>query len=264
MGLRMALPRRLVSLTCSNTEIVAALGCGDRLVGVDDYSDWPEEVVRNLPRVGPDLGVDVEAVARLEPDLVLASLSVPGHEKVVQALSDAALPFIAPAPESLADVFEDLRTIGRRLGVAERAEALVEEMRDRLVPVEPPEGGRPAVAVQWWPKPAILAGGRSWVDDLIRLAGGRNALSEACASRPLEPEELAALEPAAIVLSWCGVEPGKIRPEVVRDDRRLAATPAVRDGRVAIVPEAFLGRPGPRLVEGYRRLRDLIRSEPVG
>lgn len=257
-------PRRLVSLTCSNTEIVAALGCGDRLVGVDDYSDWPEEVVRGLPRVGPDLGVDVEAVARLEPDLVLASLTVPGHERVVEALSDAGLPFIAPSPESLADVFEDVRAIGRRLGVAERAEEVVRGMAARLVPVEPPASGRPAIAVQWWPKPAIVAGGRSWVEQLIELAGGRNALAEDCASRPLEPEELAALDPDAIVLSWCGVEAAKIRPEVVREDERLTGTPAVRDGRVSVVPEAFLGRPGPRLVEGYERLCRIVRGEPVG
>lgn len=260
----MPVPRRLVSLTCSNTEIVAALGCGDRLVGVDDFSDWPEEVVRALPRVGPDLDVDVEAVARLEPDLVLASLTVPGHEKVVEALSDAGLPFIAPAPESLPDVFEDVRAIGRRLGAAAKAEELVARMAERLVPVDPPAAGRPAVAVQWWPRPVILAGGRSWVDDLIELAGGRNALAEDCPSRPLEAEELADLEPDAIVLSWCGVDPGKIRPAVVEGDARLAETPAVRDGRVAVVPEAFLGRPGPRLVEGYERLCRLVRGETVG
>jgi iron complex transport system substrate-binding protein len=260
----MPFPRRLVSLTCSNTEIVAALGCGDRLVGVDDYSDHPEELVRGLPRVGPDLGIDVEAVRRLRPDLVLASLTVPGHERVVDAIAAAGLPFIAPSPESLADVFEDVRSIGRRLGVEERAEEVAAAMAARLAPLDPPQRGRPSVAVQWWPKPAILAGRRSWVDDLIELAGGRNAVRDAVASRSLEPDELAALAPEAIVLSWCGIEPGKVRPEVVRADRRLAATPAVRDGRVAVVPEAFLGRPGPRLVEGYRLLCDIVREEPLG
>lgn len=264
MGPDMPVPRRLVSLTCSNTEIVAALGCGDRLVGVDDYSDWPPEVVAGLPRVGPDLGIDVAAVARLEPDLVLASLTVPGHERVVAALADAGLPFIAPGPESLADVLEDVRAIGRRLGVAERAAELVEELSAALVPVEPPPGGRPAVAVEWWPRPAILAGERSWVADLVELAGGRNALAEPCLSRPLEPGELAALAPDAIVLSWCGVAPEKVRPEVVREDPALTATPAVRDGRVTAVPEAFLGRPGPRLVEGYRRLVAVVRGAPLG
>lgn len=63
---------RIVSHTCSNTEIVCALGCADMLVGVDDHSDYPVEVVRDLPRIGPDLVVNVERVKRLDPDLVLS------------------------------------------------------------------------------------------------------------------------------------------------------------------------------------------------
>ena len=83
---------RVVSHTCSNTEIVCALGCAEMLVGVDDHSDYPVEVVSKLPRIGPDLGVDVERVKRLEPDLVLTSLTVPGHEKVIEALSATRTP----------------------------------------------------------------------------------------------------------------------------------------------------------------------------
>ncbi len=77
---------RIVSLTCSNTEIVCALGCAEWLVGVDNHSDYPSEVVSKLPRVGPDLGVRIADVAALEPDWVLASLTVPGHEKVIEGL----------------------------------------------------------------------------------------------------------------------------------------------------------------------------------
>ena len=83
---------RLVSLTCSNTEIVCALGRQDWLVGVDDHSDFPAEVVASLPRVGKDLNVDPERVAALKPDLVLASLTVPGHDKVVASLQALNLP----------------------------------------------------------------------------------------------------------------------------------------------------------------------------
>ena len=74
---------RVVSLTCSNTEIACALGCAGYLVGVDDHSDYPVDIVTKLPRVGPDLGIDVARVAALRPDLVLASLVAPvlGHCK---------------------------------------------------------------------------------------------------------------------------------------------------------------------------------------
>jgi len=135
---------RIVSLACSNTEIVHALGCGHLLVGVDDHSDWPPRLVDPLPKVGPDLDIDVEAVAGLDPDLVLATLTVPGHEKVVAELEDAGLPFIAPEPVSIPDVYRDVRQIAGLLGVEERGEALVAEMREELgdgIPVEAGAGG---------------------------------------------------------------------------------------------------------------------------
>jgi iron complex transport system substrate-binding protein len=77
---------RIVSHTCSNTEIVCALGCGDRLVGVDADSDHPPEAVARLPKLGRDLELDVAAVRALRPDLVLTSQTVPGHERTVAAL----------------------------------------------------------------------------------------------------------------------------------------------------------------------------------
>ena len=80
---------KIASLTCSNTEIVCALGRADWLVGVDNHSDHPADILSGLPRLGPDLGIDVEKLASLAPDLVLASLTVPGHEKVVEAVAAA-------------------------------------------------------------------------------------------------------------------------------------------------------------------------------
>src|SRR5690554_6277861 len=96
---------RIVSTVCSNTEIVCALGAADLLVGVDDHSDFPAEVVAKLPRVGPDLTVDPEKIRALEPDLVLASLTVPGHEKVIASVEAAGLPYRAFQPFTIEDVF---------------------------------------------------------------------------------------------------------------------------------------------------------------
>ena len=120
---------RIVSLACSNTEIVHALGCAHLLVGVDEHSDWPESVVGPLPKLGPDLKPDLDAVQALKPDLVLATLTVPGHEQVVEQLEARGLPFIAPEPVSLDDVYRDIIDIAQRLGVEPRGHALVQQMR---------------------------------------------------------------------------------------------------------------------------------------
>lgn len=275
---------RIVSLACSNTEIVCALGCEHLLVGVDDHSDYPPAVVDPLPKVGPDLEIDVDRVAALEPDLVLATLTVPGHEKVVERLEAAGLPYIAPEPVSLEDVYRDIRDIGSRLGVPERAEALVAEMRAEFgtssgagasdhpeVRTEndptraEDEGHRPTILIQWWPKPVITPGKQSWATDVIEAAGGRAVLAgENLKSRPMTDEEVAERSPDAVVLSWCGVHPSKYRPDVVLRNEAWADLPFVRDGRVFCIGEPYLGRPGPRLVEGVRRMRQVVRELQTG
>jgi iron complex transport system substrate-binding protein len=251
---------RVVSLTCSNTEIVCALGCAEQLVAVDDHSDYPRDVVTKLPRVGPDLGIDVARVAALRPDLVLASLTVPGHERVTTQLEAARLPFIAPEPVSLEDVYDDIAQIAARLGVLPRGAELVASMRQAM-PALTPASGAPRLLVEWWPKPVIVPGRRSWVHDLILLAGGENPLGErAVKSTPITDDEARAAAPDAIIISWCGVRLEKYRPQIVYRRPAWQQIPALVAKRVFAVPEAFLGRPGPRLVDGYRALREIVQS----
>lgn len=250
---------RIASLTCSNTEIVCALGAADLLVAVDDHSDHPAEVVARLPRVGPDLGIDVAKLQALRPDLVLASLTVPGHERVVAALEAAGLPFIAPAPTRLEHVYRDVREIGERIGYAAQAEALAHELEQELGVTTSPSG--PRLLVEWWPKPVIVPGRDSWASDLIERAGGTSVLAhERVKSRPITDDEARALNPDAIVIAWCGVPFDKYRPEVVYRRAAWQEITALRKRQVYCVSEAYLGRPGPRLVEGLRSLRAIVQA----
>lgn len=252
-------PTRVVSTVCSNTEIVHALGCSHLLVGVDDHSDWPPEVVGPLPRVGPELGVDAERVARLEPDLVLASLSVPGHERVVDSLSRRGLPCVVTDPIGLEDVFTDILHIAALLGVPSRGERLVAELRGELSRLARPAQGGPRVLVEWWPKPVIAPGRQSWVTQMIALAGGENPLTARdVRSAPLTDSEVVALDPDAVVIAWCGVPFRRYRPEVVRRRQGWSGLRCVGPGRIHAISEEFLGRPGPRLVEGVRQLRSVV------
>lgn len=252
--------RRVVALTCSNTEIVCALGCADRLVAVDNHSDFPVEVVRALPRVGPDLGIDVQRVAAQAPDLVLASLTVPGHERVIENLERQKLPFVALEPRTLADVYANILQIAGLLGVPERGRALVADMQRELSPA-PAAPHRPRLLVEWWPKPVIVPGRDSWVNQLLAVAGAENPLADrAVKSAPLTDEDAAALGPDASVISWCGVRLEKYRPDVVLRRPAWQALELVKRRRVFPISEAWLGRPGPRLVDGARALREVVRA----
>ena len=250
---------RIVSHSCSNTEIVAALGCGDQIVGVDDHSDYPADVVARASRVGPDLHVDVARVAACRPDLVLYSDTIPRHDKALAELRAAGLPVEVVAPRSVDEVVASVLRIAELLGVPDRGRALADELRAGIGG-DPPLSWSPKVLVEWWPKPSIAAGRRSWVHDLVVAAGARNALDEDVASRPLGDDEAARLAPDLIVIAWCGVPLRKYRTELVLNRPTWSDVPAVRERAVVPITEAWLGRPGPRLVHGYRALRQALEA----
>ncbi len=253
---------RLVSLTCSNTEIVWALGCLDRLVGVDSNSDFPAQV-RGLPRVGPDLQIDLNQVEALKPDLVLASLSVPGMERVVEGLEKRAIPHLVLDPQTLQDVYDDIERVARRLGVERQGRYVVRAMQQQIAQARgtlPHWVRPPRVMVEWWPRPMIAAGRDSWVTQMLAALGAENAFAHLpVRSRPLTPADVEEAQPDAIVVSWCGAK--KLRPEVVLG--RELDVPALRHRQVFALEEAYLGRPGPRLAEGVKRLAERLRNVPV-
>lgn len=249
---------RVVSHTCSNTEIVCALGAAETLIACDSDSDYPPAIVSGLVQLGRDLELDVDAALALKPDLVLTSLTVPGHERIVDAFTAAGLPCIVCNPQNLADVFGDIRRIAGALGISARGEQLIDEMQTAMPP-QPRGASAPRVLVEWWPKPVIGAARRSWIQDLIERAGGCNALGEIDAQTATLPVDAPpALGIDIVAMSWCGVKLDKYRAEQVYKRAHWQDTRAVRERRVVAISEEFLGRPGPRLVEGYRQLRAAI------
>lgn len=252
---------RVVAHTCSNTEIVCALGCADFLVGVDADSDHPPEIVAPLPKLGRDLTLDVAQVRALKPDLVLSSHTLPGHEVLTAALDAAGLRTLICAPHSLEDVYADIQRIADVLEVSARGAALVKRMREQMPPLHPAR--RPRVHVEWWPKPVIAPARRSWVQDLITLAGGDNAYGDAdTISVQVDAVRAQQAAPELIVMAWCGVPEKNYRAEVVARREGWQDLPAVRAQRIVPITEAWLGRPGPRLVEGYRALCSALQSIP--
>lgn len=253
---------RVFSHTCSNTEIVAALGAADCLIGCDDDSDFPVDVVGRLPKLGRDLDLRVDEVIAMRPDLMLTSLTVPGHERIVDAINAAGIATLVCDPLSLADIYSDIRRIAAALGIADRGAQLIAGMQAAMPQVEP--AVRPNVLIEWWPKPVIAPTRQAWATDLIELAGGRNPWRHIDGkSAPLSDEQIMASPPDVIAMSWCGVKVANYRADVVSRRPGWAEVPAVRDSRIVAISEEFLGRPGPRVVEGYRQLRAAIDAARV-
>ena len=245
---------RIVTHTCSNTEIVCALGAGSELVGVDNHSDYPPDVVSLLPKIGPDLDIDIEQIIALKPDLVITSLTVPGHERCVEKIRHSGLPFLVTQPLSLNDVMTDIIRIGEAIGRGPEASALFSTFEARLNRPAPIESPLP-MCIEWWPKPVIVPGQYSWTNEMLRLAGASNPFADiASESFELTPEMACEARIEGIIISWCGVQENKYRPHIVTRRPGWENVPAIRHHHIFPISEAWLGRPGPRLLAGIDRL----------
>lgn len=257
-------PRRIVSLCPSNTEILEALGLLPYVVGVDDWSDWPA-AVRALPRVGPDLQVDLDRVEALQPDLILASLSVPGMERNVAGLQERGLPHLVLDPHGIEDLWENIRTVGHVCGVEAAAHRVVGALQSRVHRVrEATLRARrcPTLYWEWWPKPLFSPGRRNWLTAVSELAGCRSITAgiDADTARP-SYEQVRDADPDWILLVWTGVAREKVRPEVLLRRSGWSEMRAIREDRVRILEEGLFCRPSPRLIDGLEHLARLAHPE---
>ncbi len=253
-GRRVELPapaRRIVSLAPHATEILFAVGAGERLVAVMGHSDHPA-AARDLPRLGSHAGLELERLLALQPDLVVAWGSGNGR-RALASLEALGLAVFVSEPRSLEAVASGLERLGRLAGTAEEGRQAAAQFRRRWRALEERYAGRPELAVfyQVWGDPLITVNGEHLISRLIRLCGGRNVFADAPTLAPrVSLEAVLAARPEVIV---AGTAQGAA-------DAALAAwrdwpeLPAVARGDLHALPADLLNRPGPRVMEGAERL----------
>jgi iron complex transport system substrate-binding protein len=240
----------VVALAPNLTEIAFAVGAGDRLVAVSDFSDFPPEA-RKLPRVG-GLDASAEAIVALHPDLVLASRD--GNPRgAVQALEAAGVPVLAVSGESLDAVLAGIRQVGERLGRGDRARRLVEELSRRRGEVRRRVAGRPrpAALLLVWPDPPQAAGAGTFLSDVLEEAGARN-LALGRGGWPVLSAEFLATAPVDVLVL---PDSPDARPafEKARASGVLSRG-AAATARILRVPDDELSRPGPRVFAALETL----------
>jgi iron complex transport system substrate-binding protein len=250
-------PSRVVTLAPNLTEIVFALGAGDTLVGVSEYSDYPE-AARAIPRVG-GLEVDPERVAALSPDLVLAIAEGQGRA-AVGALEAAGVPVGVVPSGSLDAVLEAIGIVGTRLGRVEEAKALAASLEAKREKVRRrPDGAaarRPRGLLLVWPDPPQAAGGGTFLDDVLTEAGAENAAGNLRGWPMLSKEYLATADIDVLVIP----DSAETRPAYAKafESGPLSRGPVAR-AKVVRLDEAALTRPGPRVFDALDRLSQDLR-----
>lgn len=261
-------PKRIVSLAPSNTEILFALGLGNRVVGVTDYCNYPPEVVKlkkegKIVSVGGFSTINVEKVVALKPDLVVAAYG--NGLGNIEAIKRFGIPVICFNPKSLEDVMRDIWILGVVTGEKQNATKLIQFMKERIAYVEKIVSRaktKPKVVHILWNDPIWVSGRGTFVDELIRLAGGVNAVKKK-GWTVISIEELIRLNPDVIIVnSGNGMGKGKnMLYEWIMHDERLREIKAVRDGRVYVINADIVSRPSYRLVYALEEFARFIHPE---
>jgi iron complex transport system substrate-binding protein len=242
---------RIVSLTPSATEVVAALGATALLVGVDDYSRFPPEVGK-LPKVGSFLQPNLEAIVRLHPTLVIVD---DVHGPTAQGLADAHVATVECPMHALGDVRTALRTVGARLDRAREADAQIAAIDAALAAArahQPAHHPRVLAIIDREAGGlgnATAAGPGSWLDDLLAAAGGDNVLAASPARYPKVSLETLLRSAPDVIIDVSGQDPKAWQDLDV---------PAVKAGRVVALPQELFGGPTPRVAQAVAQLGKVL------
>lgn len=246
-------PQRIVPIFASNVEIVASLGLAARIVGIESYTRYPPEVLdRSL--VGGRLGFSVDAVAALQPDLVVVTPSRQAANQLIDPMERIGVPIMVLLQRSVPEILDNVRLMGRVAGVPERGEEVAAYFQARLDAVQRRIEGQPrprAVMITGRLGNGLMLVARegTYTGDAIKLAGGRFALQGIASLAQVSPEAILNADPD--VLLWAGSE---------RDLKALIAEPgwsemrAVKSGRAHAVSRVELLIPGPRTIDGIEHL----------
>ena len=250
-------PRRIVSLTPAATEILFAIGAGDRVVAkVEDITPWPPDA-DDLPVVATFQGVEVERIVDIDPDLVIAGGVGFTDPEAVAQLRRLQIPVIVVYADSTDGAFRDIELIGDAVGEGPAARDLTASMRAAFDQVEAATAGLPKPRVFYeidaTSKIYTPAEGSVYAE-MLNLAGSEPLLTDR--SYEISLEEIVAFDPEIILLGSPFAT-----PEQVGDRPGWGGIAAVRNGKIVPVNDTIITRPGPRLVDGLRALARAIHPD---
>jgi iron complex transport system substrate-binding protein len=255
-----ASPQRIISVAPNVTEILFALGLGDRLAGVSSYCQFPPEALKKA-KIGGYINPSLEKIVALRPDLVIG-IAEGDLKTFVDKLAKLKIPVYITNPKNVAEVITSIQGIGEVTDSVASAKRLTQAMQERIQAIRSKVQGRPHPRVLHVLnfEPLISAGKGTFVDDLIRLGGGRNIAEAAQGKYPrFSLEEVLAVDPEVILLS--SMRSDDPLTEQRQWWERWKIISAVRQGRIHVLNSDLIHRPSPRIVDGLEQVARAIHPE---
>jgi iron complex transport system substrate-binding protein len=264
LGRQVAIPapvKRIVSIAPSITEALFAIGAGPQVVGDTKYCNYPPEADA-LPKIGgftPDT-ISVESIVALSPDLVIGGSKV--QAPVAEALAKLKIPALIFDPKTFEEVYSNIEQLGALTGRADAAGAVVANMRARVAAVQQrvakiPTDKRPTIFYEVFDAPLMTAGPSTFIGQMIGLAGATSIFADTSEEYPqVSAEAIVTRDPAVIV--GPSSHGDKLTPAQVAARPGWEKIRAVRDGRIYLLNEDIVSRPGPRLADALEALADAL------
>jgi len=255
-------PERIISLAPSNTEILFCLGLGDKVVGVTNFCDYPEEV-KAIQKIGDYSEPNMEQIIALEPDLVLATAF---QEEQVKQMEKLNIPTLVIEPATIDEMLdESIYLVGKAAGAEEKASEVRESLKERVSDVlsktnNISESERPIVFYELYPSPIMTAGPGTFIDEIIWMAGGLNLAHDAESSYPEYSQEMIiAKNPDIILYSHHGT--AKDNPEQIINRPGWQNVKAIKNGKVFYIDGNIIQRTTPRLIDALEQIAKIIHPE---
>jgi iron complex transport system substrate-binding protein len=261
-GRRVQIPQevdRVVSLAPNLTEIVFALGNGNRLIGDTDFCDYPPEAAQK-PHVGGPVNPSLEQIVALMPDVVLAT-SI-NRRETISALDRIGLPVFVTDPHSVDEMIGTIEHIGNALGLEKSAAMLVGDLRGRLSDLDHRLANAVPRRVLFvvWTEPLISVGRGTFIADAMRRAGGRSVVETNAEWPNISLEEIVRLQPEVLVFASAHAGDEQRDIDSLRTRPGWRSLEAMKQGNIVVVSDA-INRPAPRMVEAIERLARALHPE---
>ncbi len=256
-------PQKIVSLAPSCTEILFAVGAGEDVVGVTEYCNYPPEVEElkkegKIEVIGGFSTPSFEKIIALEPDLIISAYGNP--DDVIYRLIESGYKVFGTHAKHVDDIYEHIEVIGEITKNEDNASSLIESMKSRIESIKEDmecvrEENKPTVfhtCGDFW-----TAGEGTFIDEIIEIAGGDNIADYRESYFPISAEKIIELDPQVIICN----EMGDMSPDYERfmSEERFKDVEAVRKGRVYMIDEDIISRPGPRVVDAIETIHEFLR-----
>ncbi len=255
-------PQRIISAAPNNTEILFALGLGDKVVGVTNYDNYPEEV-NLIEKIGEMSPLNLEKIVALKPDLILTFAIF--QLKEIERLRELGFKVLDIEPVTLEDTLERMKMIARVCGIPKQGEIIVGGLLQRVEIIKTKvaqidSSRRPKIFIGGTHEIIYTPGANTLFDELISLAGGENIARVFSGWIKINPELVAEKAPDIIIVPVGVMNPGdqsRIKEDISKRPG-WSNIPAIKNQKIFIVNEDLFYRPGPRLVDGLEKLYEIF------